>query len=217
MKVKPDSFVESSIADKNKWEKIKMTEAEREFNRNRLMWAFVDGELYWTYSENGHREWLDKTFGTDYAFADTLRGYIRKDMDKNMVYIVAYKGDFNNALISNAQIKLLVWLASLNYSYNKIEIYSGVEKGKPGEIWKTKQLIKEIPRDTLNNRLVAMIDLLTYEKFIVNLLNRDDKHLSERITIKDEYRDLLALLRGYYNMKVTTSNALIRRTYLYAN
>lgn len=194
-----------------------MTEAEREFHRNRLMWAFVDGELYWTYSEDGHSEWLDKTFGTDYVFADTLRGYIRKDVDKDIVYIVAYKGDFNIALISEEQIKLLVWLASLEYSYNKIEIYSGVEKGEPGEIWKTKQLVREISRDTFNNKLVAILDLLTYEKFIVNLLNRDDKYLSERRTINEEYHNLLNWLKSYYNMKVTTSNGLIRRAYLYVN
>ena len=36
------------------------------------MWAFINGELYWTYSEDGHREWLDKTFGYEYNFADTV-------------------------------------------------------------------------------------------------------------------------------------------------
>ena len=62
-----------------------MTEEVKEFHRNRLMWAFVNGELYWTYSEDGHREWLDKTFGYNYNFADTVRGYIRKDVDNDIV------------------------------------------------------------------------------------------------------------------------------------
>lgn len=192
---------------------MEMTKEEREFHRSRLMWAFVNGELYWTYSEDGHREWLDKTFGCEYNFADITRGYIRKDIDDDIVYVVAYKDDFHYTDLSYKQLKLLAWIADLNYSYNKLKIFSGVVPGEPGQIWEPRKLIIEISRENNKSKQVALLDLLTYEKFIINLLNREDKYLSERRDIENEYYNLKDWLRGYYNMNVTTLNGLVRRAY----
>lgn len=193
-----------------------MTEAEKAFHRSRLMWAFVGGELYWTYSEDDHRSWLDKTFRKNYKFEDTVRGYIRKDTDTEVVYVVAYRDEFKYVDLSHKQLKLLEWLANLEFTYDKIEIYSGVIPGEPGQVWKPQTLILQIYKST-KTRQVALIDLLTYEKFLVNLLNREDKYLSERRSIEKEYYNLKEWLGKYYNMRVTTSIDVIKRASLYSN
>lgn len=150
-----------------------MTESEKEFHCSRLMWAFVNNELHWTYSADGHKEWLDETFGTDYNFDEIVRGYIRKENNSDIVNIVAYKGDFEQVTLSNNQIKVLNWLADLNYYYEKIKIYSGVIKGVPGEVWKTKEFVKEVEKSSAGTKLVSYLDLLNYEHFLIQILNKE--------------------------------------------
>ena len=117
---------------------MEVTEEEKKFNKSRIMWAFINNELYWTVSEFGHKEWIASTF-KNVDFNTVTRGYIRKDISKTeIVDVAAYKVDFKSIQLSDRQIHLLTWLANLNYYFNELHIYSnGVQKGEPGTVWNT--------------------------------------------------------------------------------
>jgi hypothetical protein len=117
------------------------TTGEQKFHLSRITWAVVNGELIWTITDKGHKEWLDSIVDiSEYDWENNVvRGYIRPENpdSEQVINIVSYMGDrFKPAKPDDKIILKLLQLIAIKYKYSVARLYSGVEVGKVGEAWK---------------------------------------------------------------------------------
>lgn len=190
---------------------MEITEKEKEFHKSRIMWVFADGELYWTHSEFGHKEWISNTF-KDVDFNTIIRGYIRKgNCYTDIVDIVAYTGDFKGVQLTSKQIYLLIWLANMNYYFSELHIYSsGVKKGKPGECWIPlgTGLVIEYVKDIEQINCISLYDMILYEDFLKKLLSRKEELLTEHREVENEHKVVVNYIMHYGSNIDYTSTTL---------
>lgn len=190
---------------------MEVTEEEKKFNKSRIMWAFINDELYWTVSEFGHKEWIDSTF-KNVDFDTVTRGYIRKNISKTeIVDVAAYKGDFNSVQLSDRQIHLLTWLANLNYYFNELHIYSnGVQKGEPGTVWNTLGTAFVVDHSEIAKEAdyISLYDMLLYEDFLKKLTSRERELLTEHKELENEHRLVIEYIKNYRGTNDYTTTAL---------
>ena len=190
---------------------MEVTEEEKKFNKSRIMWAFINDELYWTVSEFGHEEWINSTF-KDVDFDTVTRGYIRKDISKTeIVDVAAYKGDFKSVQLSDRQIHLLTWLANLNYYFNELHIYSnGVQKGEPGTVWNTlgTAFIVDHSEIAKEAEYISLYDMILYEDFLKKLTSRERELLTEHKELENEHRLVIEYIKNYRGTNDYTTTAL---------
>lgn len=179
---------------------MEVTEAEKKFHKSRIIWAFINDELYWTVSEFGHKEWITNTF-KDVDFDTVTRGYIRKDSGHTtIVDVVAYKGDFQSVQLSDRQIHLLTWLANLNYYFSELHIYSnGVQKGEPGTVWNNlgTAFVVDHHEITKGTDCISLYDMILYEDFLKKLTSREKELLTEHREIENEHRLVIEYIKTY--------------------
>ena len=183
------------------------------------MWAFIDGELHWTYSELGHMEWIKNTF-KDVDFNKIIRGYIRKNDRKSnviddVVDIVAYTGDFKGVRLSDKQVHLLTWLANTSYYFNELHLYyKGVEKGEPGAVWVPLGIGDVIKYSKIDEetKYISFYDMVLYEDFLRKLLSRKEELLTERGEIENEYKLVILYMQNYINSGYTTTQLPATKT-----
>lgn len=200
---------------------VDKTQAEIEFNKSRIIWAVVHGELYWIYTSLNIQEWLENEFNiSSEDFELTLRGYIRK-YDNDTVDIVSYQGkEFRASKPNESIMRKLEWITSLEFKCNTINWYCGVEKGKPGEIWKPCELYHTTVFDTEQDKIVPFAYVLDYEKMLITILNRG--HLDDIIynSIVHEIASLgrFICMHGHtYESLIglTTRDHILKRVYNY--
>lgn len=189
-----------------------MTEAEKEFHKSRLMWAFVDGKIYWTFSELGHRKWLETQIKA-FNFDNITRGYIKATDNVDIVNIVAYKANFESVYLTWKQYYTLIWLANLNYSFKELHIYNhGLTPGEIGETWKpigSPEIVDYNEKIEIGTcSYISLYKLLMYEDYIKELLSRNNNRLSERSRITMEHEKLLKYIRTYSNTNELNSTTL---------
>lgn len=176
----------------------RLSAEEKAFHRSRLMWAIVDDILYWTYSDLGHKEWLTEVFSiTDAQFELIKRGYIRKETidDFEVLNVVSYVGsEFRPVQLTELETKRLMWLIDIEYSYDKIEWYTGVKIGKPGEIWETIEhydtTVRIKNRSILTPR-IPLIYLLYYEHILTDYLNNSYLDSDAKRVVEREWKLLI--------------------------
>lgn len=190
---------------------MEVAEKVKQFHKSRLIWAFIDEELYWTISEFGHKEWIADTF-KDVDFDTVTRGYIRKDnSETEIVDVVAYKGNFNSVQLSDRQIHLLTWLANLNYYFEELHIHSdGVQKGEPGTVWNTlgTALVVEHSKIVKEADYISMYDMILYEDFLKKLTSREEELLPEHREVENEHRLVIQYINNYKGTNDYTTTAL---------
>ncbi len=112
----------------------------RDFHKSRIAFLIVDGEVkVLKESRLSHFEWA-KSIGIDEdRFNKIVRGYILGDT------MVFYKGDFEvDGEVVEASKKYSSLLKTICSLEGKFQVYCGVEKRNPGEVWPPKMFVLEI-------------------------------------------------------------------------
>jgi hypothetical protein len=125
------------------------TTGEQKFHLSRITWAVVNGELIWTITDKGHREWLDSIIDiSDYDWENNIiRGYIKPESTESeqIVNVISYIGkEFKQAQPDERTINKLLHLITIKYNCDTIKLYSGVEIGEVGKDWKPINNYKNI-------------------------------------------------------------------------
>ena len=191
----------------------RLTEAEKSFHNSRIMWAEVDGELYWTKSELGHKEWLKEKFClTEKEFEEIKRGYIRKSEDT--VNVVIYKGNnFEPTRLSDKVEEKLNWLVQLMFTDSNLKInwYNGVEVGKTGEVWKPlHEYVFYKDKYTLNKNIeISLYDLLVYEKGLTNIINKGLTSSEMLKGLVKEKESVLYYIENYFKLSINSGSSKV--------
>lgn len=199
--------------------KIELTEAEKRFHLSRIMWAEVNGELYWTKSALGHKEWLSNKFGlSEKEFGRLKRGYIRRE--ENTVNIVCYTYKFTPTRLSDLIEEKLNWLVNVLFADNNLKFkwYTGVEVGEPGEVWQPMhEYVLYKDKYILNKcKIISLYDLLAYEKGLTNILNKELTDLEMLKSVEQERESVLYYIQNYFKLSIhSKSSKVALRTALY--
>lgn len=159
-----------------------VTEKLSNFHSSRVVWAIYNGRMYFALSEKGHKKWLmDKLNISEETFETIKRGYIRRSQeDWDVLNVVAYMGSkFEPVELTEAETTRLLWMADLIHECETIKLYSGVQIGDAGEVWKPLNLIKTVSSAEVDyaHKQVSLKTLINYEDVLIDFLeyhNIDD-------------------------------------------
>ncbi|HFL3696523.1 TPA: hypothetical protein ACG3QY_001633 [Clostridioides difficile] len=116
-----------------------MKTSEKEFHKSRIAFAILQNKIiYLVNSEMSHKEWLiTSKFIEEKEFNEIIRGYIKH----NNIYF--YKGDFlTDKSVESSASEYCFKIHKENNLKLPSKIYIGMQKGKIGDEWKPKKLLK---------------------------------------------------------------------------
>lgn len=193
---------------------------EEDFHKSRIIFAVIDNSVHWTDEPLSHDEWLSGEYNiTEEEFENIPRGYIRKE--QNTVKIICYEGKkFEKTLITNKQLKALFMIADIQFYYDTIEIYNGVEVGEVGEVWNGKYLINTINNSDIRNsyEYISLLEVLKYQKFITNMLNKKC-NTTEKQLLEKELNEISDIIKQSITKlgKCIEGCGVQKRVYVYNN
>ena len=178
-----------------------MTKREESNNENRLMWAFVEGELYWTYTKMDYEEWINETFNYKINPDRLIRGHITKDKkDSGVADIIAYIGGFEQIQLTQKQSYMLIWLVNMYYYFDKLHLYTyKTLRNRAGELEDSLEgiLILDYADDIEKVEYVSLYNMIMYEDFLKRLLSRKPEMLSEYREIVNEHKVVIEHIKNY--------------------
>lgn len=179
-----------------------MVAAESNFHSSRVVWAIYQGKMYFAFSEKGHKKWLMETLNiSDEQFETVKRGYIRRQADDwETVNIVAYKGSkFEKTELSEEEITKLMWMTDLIHECGNIKVYTGVEIGEVGQVWKPLELLKSVESAEVDkeHKKVSLRTLIDYEDMLVNFMNYHKIDDNITAVVEAEKEEVTAYITGY--------------------
>lgn len=173
-----------------------------DFHNSRVVWTIYKGKMYFALSEKGHKKWFMDTLCIPEDEMETVkRGYIRRsNEDWDVLNIVAYKGsNFEPVELTEEETTRLLWMADLIHECEKIKVYTGVQIGEVGEVWKPINLIKSVDsvEDDCKHKTVSLKALIDYEDMLIDFLEYHNINDALESLVASEKEIIIRYIKDY--------------------